>query len=110
MAFEKDTRDLLAKNVAACRRRLMEEVTDPLRGVFDPHPDGPLRPFDKLTRPSPDQSSAVRRLHDLLDHYTNQEEAEWTPADLSWLPEAHRRRLRHPRGTVFRLGQCALES
>ena len=70
MSFDKDTRNLLAKTVAACRRRLVEDVTDQLRGVFGLHPDGTVLPLDKLTHLSPDQNSAARRLRDLLDHYT----------------------------------------
>lgn len=70
MSFDKDTRNLLAKTVAACRRRLAGDVTDQLRGVFGLHPDGTVLPLDKLTHLSPDQNSAARRLRDLLDHYT----------------------------------------
>lgn len=70
MSFDKDTRNLLAKTVAACRRRLVEDVTDQLRGVFGLHPDGTVLPLDKLTHLSPDQHAAARRLRDLLDHYT----------------------------------------
>jgi hypothetical protein len=70
MSFDKDTRNLLAKTVAACRRRLIDDVTDQLRGVFGLHPDGTVLPLDKLTHLSPDQNSAARRLRDLLDHYT----------------------------------------
>lgn len=70
MSFDKDTRNLLAKTVAACRRRLTEDVTDQLRGMFGLHPDGTVLPLDKLTHLSPDQHAAARRLRDLLDHYT----------------------------------------
>ena len=70
MSFDKDTRNLLAKTVAACRRRLLEDVTDQLRGVFGLHPDGTVLPLEKLTHLSPDQHAAARRLRDLLDHYT----------------------------------------
>ena len=49
MSFDDDTRSLLAKMVAACRRRLTEDVTDQLRGVFGLHPDGTVLPLDKLT-------------------------------------------------------------
>ena len=70
MSFDKDTRNLLAKTVAACRRRLVEDVTDQLRGVFGLHPDGVMLPLEKLTHLSPDQHAAARRLRDLLDHYT----------------------------------------
>jgi len=70
MSFDKDTRNLLAKTVAACRRQLVEDVTDQLRGVFGLHPDGVVLPLEKLTHLSPDQHAAARRLRDLLDHYT----------------------------------------
>jgi len=69
MSFDKETRNLLAKTVASCRRRLIEDVTDQLRGVFGLHPDGTVLPLNKLTHLSPDQNSAARRLRDLLDHY-----------------------------------------
>ena len=61
MSFDKDTRNLLAKTVAACRRRLLEDVTDQLRGVFGLHPDGVVLPLEKLTHLSPDQHAAARR-------------------------------------------------
>ncbi len=70
MSFDKDTRNLLARTITACRRRLIEDVTDQLRGVFGLHPDGTVLPLDKLTHLSPDQISAAQRLRDLLDHYT----------------------------------------
>lgn len=69
MSFDKDARNLLAKTVTACRRRLIEDVTDQLRGVFGLHPDGVVLPLEKLTHLSPDQHAAARRLRDLLDHY-----------------------------------------
>jgi len=69
MSFDKDTRNLLARTVAACRRRLMGDVTDQLRGVFGLHPDGTMLPLEKMTHLSPDQHAAARRLRDLLDHY-----------------------------------------
>lgn len=70
MSFDKETRKLLAKTVAACRRRLTEDVTDQLSGVFGLHPDGTVLPLEDLTHLSPDQAAAARRLRDLLDHYT----------------------------------------
>ena len=70
MPFDRETRNLLAKTVAACRRRLVEDVTDQLRGVFGLHPDGVVLPLEKLTHLSPDQHAAACRLRDLLDHYT----------------------------------------
>jgi hypothetical protein len=70
MSFDKETRNLLTRTVGACRRRLVEDVTDQLRGVFGLHPDGTLLPLEKLTHLSPDQAAVARRLRDLLDHYT----------------------------------------
>ena len=70
MAFDKDRRNLLAKTVTACRRRLTEDVTDQLKGVFGLHPDGTVLAITEMTHLSPDQAAAARRLRDLLDHYT----------------------------------------
>lgn len=70
MSFDKDTRNLLAKTVVTCRRRLVGDVTDQLRGVFGLHPDGLVLPLEKLTHLSADQHAAARCLRDLLDHYT----------------------------------------
>ena len=69
MSFDKDTRNLLAKTVTACRRRLAGDVTDQLRGLFGLHPDGVVLPLEKLTHLSPDQHAAARRLRGLLDYY-----------------------------------------
>jgi hypothetical protein len=70
MSFDKDTRNLLAKTVTACRRRLIEDVTDQLTGVFGLHPDGTVLELKEMIHLSPDQAAAARRLRDLLDHYT----------------------------------------
>ena len=70
MSFDKDTRNLLAKTITACRRRLTEDVADQLRGDFGLHTDGTILALDELTHLSPDQTAAARRLRDLLDHYT----------------------------------------
>jgi len=69
MSFDKETRNLLAKTVAACRRRLTEDVTDQLRGTFGLHPDGTVLPTAKLTHLTEEQAAAARRLRELLDHY-----------------------------------------
>lgn len=69
MSFDKDTRNLLAKTVTACRRRLIEDITDQLQGVFGLHPDGTVLPLEKLTYLSLEQNAAARHLRDLLDHY-----------------------------------------
>lgn len=78
MSFDKDTRNLLSKTVATCRRRLTEDVTDQLRGIFGLHPDGTVLSLDKMTHLSPDQATAAKKLRDLLDHYTASEAGEDT--------------------------------
>jgi hypothetical protein len=70
MSFDKDTRNLLAKTVTACRRRLTEDVTSRLTGVFGLHPDGTVLALKEMSYLSPDQAGAAGRLRDLLDHYT----------------------------------------
>ena len=70
MSFDKDTRNLLAKTVTACRRRLTEDVTDQLRGVFGLHPDGTVLALKEMTHLSPDRIAAAGRLRELLEHYT----------------------------------------
>jgi len=101
MAFDKETRTLLAKTVAACRRRLAGDVTDQLRGVFGLHPDGVVLPLEKLTHLSPDQHAAARRLRDLLFHYAAgspdySEAGRQKKGETSSLPTAHR-----PLSTAF---------
>jgi hypothetical protein len=69
MSFDKDTRKALAKTVTACRRRLTEDITDQLTGVFGLHPDGMVLGLKELSHLSPDQAAAAGRLRDLLDHF-----------------------------------------
>jgi hypothetical protein len=70
MSFDKDTRNLLARTVTACRRRLTEDVTDQLTGVFGLHPDGTVLALKEMSHLTPDQTAAAGRLRELLDHYT----------------------------------------
>lgn len=69
MSYDKETRNLLARTVTACRRRLTEDVTDQLQGVYGLHPDGTILPLARLTHLTPDQVTAAHGLRDLLDHY-----------------------------------------
>ena len=82
MSFDKETRNLLAKMVAACRRRLTEDVTDQLRGTFGLHPDGTVLPLQKLTHLNEEEAAAARRLRESLDHYA---------AGAAGTPSAHRK-------------------
>lgn len=70
MSFDKDTRNILAKAVTSCRRRLVEDVTGQLQGFFGMHPDGTVLPLDKLTHLSPDQKASAGHLRELVDHYS----------------------------------------
>ena len=69
MSFDKETRNNLARTVAACRRLLIEDVTQQLRGSFGLHPDGTVLPVDKLTHLTVDQTAAAHALRELIDHY-----------------------------------------
>lgn len=69
MSFDKETRNLLARTVGTCRRRLVDDVTDQLRGMYGLHPDGTVLPIEQLTYLSPDQATAASRLRDLQEHY-----------------------------------------
>jgi hypothetical protein len=69
MSFDKETRNLLAKTVTACRRRLIEDVDGRLRGLYGIQPDGTVLPLEKMTHLSPDQTAAARMLRDLFDHH-----------------------------------------
>ena len=69
MSFDKETRNLLARTVAACRRLLADDVTEQLRGTFGLHPDGTALPLDKLTHLTIDQNAAAHALRELIDHY-----------------------------------------
>lgn len=70
MSFDKETRNLLAKTVTNCRRRLTEDITNQLTGVFGLHSDGTVLSLNDMKHLSPDQVSAGERLRDLLEHYT----------------------------------------
>jgi hypothetical protein len=69
MSFDKETRNLLSRTVSACRRRLLEDVTDQLRGKFGMHGDGTIIPVDRLTHLSASESTDARALRDLAGHY-----------------------------------------
>lgn len=69
MSFDKETRNLLAKTVTVCRRRLIKDVTDQLTGEFGLHPDGTVLGVREMSYLSPDQLATAGRLRDLLEHY-----------------------------------------
>lgn len=69
MGFDKVTRNVLARTVITCRRKLIEDVTSQLGGVFGLHPDGTELSPGQLTHLTPDQLEAALSLRELLWHY-----------------------------------------
>jgi hypothetical protein len=69
MSIDNETRNALAKMVTSCRRALMEDVKDQLRGNFGLHPDGTILPLDQLAHLTKDRIVAAQALRDLLDHF-----------------------------------------
>jgi hypothetical protein len=69
MSFDKEIRNMLAKTVVSCRRKLTEDITGQLRSVFGLHPDGTQLPLDQLAHLTRDQLSTARVLRELLEHH-----------------------------------------
>jgi hypothetical protein len=69
MSFDKEARNALARMVTACRKRLIEDVTDQLRGIFGLHPDGTVLILDQLAYLSEEQKVDAQALRELLDHF-----------------------------------------
>ena len=69
MSFDKDTRNVLSKMVAACRRLLTEDVTDRLQGRFGMHPDGPCLSVNRMDHLGEDEKASAEALRELLDHF-----------------------------------------
>lgn len=72
MSFDKDTRNALAKMVTACRRTLIEDVTNQLQETFGLYHDTSL-PLDNLTHLTLDEAEAARALREQLDHFVASE-------------------------------------
>jgi len=69
MSFDKETRNALSKMVATCRRLLMEDVTDQLRGRFGMHPDGTILSIDRLDL-AEDEKLGAEALRELQEHFS----------------------------------------
>ena len=84
MSFDKEARNALARMVTACRKRLIEDVTDQLRGIFGLHPDGTVLVLDQLAYLSEEQKVDAQALRELLDHFVagaaGTEEERWRAA------------------------------
>jgi len=84
MSFDKEARNALARMVTACRKRLTEDVTDQLRGIFGLHPDGTVLVLDQLAHLSEEQKVDAQALRELLDHFVvgaaGTEEERWRAA------------------------------
>lgn len=68
MSFDKDTRNVLAKMVTACRRTLTEDVTNQLQETFGLYSNNSL-PLDSLTHLTLDEAEAAQALREQLDHF-----------------------------------------
>jgi hypothetical protein len=84
MSFDKEARNALARMVTACRKRLIEDVTDQLRGIFGLHPDGTVLILDQLAYLSEEQKVDAQALRELLNHFVagaaGTEEERWRAA------------------------------
>jgi len=84
MSFDKEARNALARMVTACRKRLIEDVTDQLRGIFGLHPDGTVLALHQLAYLSEEQKVDAQALRELLDHFVagaaGTEEERWRAA------------------------------
>lgn len=69
MSFDRETRNALARMVAACRKKLMEDVTNQLQSIFGLHSDGTVLTLQQLAHLSEEQKVAAQALRELLDHF-----------------------------------------
>ena len=69
MAFDKPTRNLLAKMTAACRDRLASDISDQLQSLYGLYPDGSALDVARTA----DDRQAVADLQALLDHFAQAE-------------------------------------
>ena len=76
MSFDDETRKILRQTVSACRRRLVQDVTDQLGGTYGLHPDGTVLSLESLKHLSPDQLTSAHKLRDLLQHLTSMSEKD----------------------------------
>ncbi len=67
MPFDKPTRNLLARAVAACRDRLAADTSDQLQSVFGIYPDGSTLEVAR----SAEEQRAAEELAELLDYYAS---------------------------------------
>lgn len=70
MSLDRETRNASARMVTACRKRLTEDITDQLRGIFGLYSDGTVLALDQLAHLSEEQKVAAQALRELLDHFT----------------------------------------
>ena len=62
MAFDTDTRNKLAKMVAAARALLRDEFTQQLQEIYGIQPDGKISSLEKLIHLDDEQRDAARTL------------------------------------------------
>ncbi|BAY35693.1 hypothetical protein NIES2111_00090 [Nostoc sp. NIES-2111] len=69
MSFDRETLNALARMVAACRRRLTEDVENQLQQTFGLYVDGTILPLSQLTHLTEEQKVAAQALRELLNHF-----------------------------------------
>lgn len=69
MSFDRETLNALARMVAACRRRLTEDVENQLQQTFGLYPDGTILHLSQLTHLTEEQKVAAQALRELLNHF-----------------------------------------
>ncbi|WP_189524939.1 Eco57I restriction-modification methylase domain-containing protein [Nostoc sp. 'Peltigera membranacea cyanobiont' 232] len=69
MSFDRETLNALARMVAACRRRLTEDVENQLQQTFGLYLDGTILPLSQLTHLTEEQKVAAQALRELLNHF-----------------------------------------
>ncbi|MEH2236619.1 Eco57I restriction-modification methylase domain-containing protein [Nostoc sp.] len=69
MSFDRKTLNALARMVAACRRRLTEDVENQLQQTFGLYLDGTILPLSQLTHLTEEQKVAAQALRELLNDF-----------------------------------------
>ena len=73
MAFDKDTRNKLAKLVAECRKMLHKDFSQQMEGDYGIREDGEIQPLDQLPHLSDNQRSVATILRDRIEYLASQE-------------------------------------
>jgi hypothetical protein len=95
MAFDKDTRNKLARLVADCRRLLTDEFLRQCQGTYGIQPDGSIASLDSLARLDDRELSVARQLRERIAYLASNEAGEYS------VPVAIERMVREQAFTVM---------